>query len=67
MHGEGTGYEIHELRHAHASWLLQGGADLVTVRDRLGHSNIAITSRYLHSLPDAGDRALSALSRVLAA
>jgi integrase len=63
---EGTGYTVHDLRHAHASWLLQGGADLLTVRDRLGHSNISITSMYLHSLPDAGQRALSALDRMLA-
>ena len=62
----GTGFTLHDLRHAHASWLLQGGADLIAVRDRLGHSNINITSRYLHSLPDAGDRALAALDRVLA-
>jgi integrase len=64
---EGTGYTPHDLRHAHASWLLGNGADLVTVRDRLGHSSIAITSKYLHSLPDAGDKALCALDAALAA
>jgi len=28
----------HDLRHAHASWLLAGGADLQMVKDRLGHA-----------------------------
>ena len=31
---------MHDLRHAHASWLLAGGADLKTVMDRLGHAQI---------------------------
>jgi integrase len=35
-----TGVRIHDLRHAHASWLLAGGADLKTVMDRLGHTQI---------------------------
>jgi integrase len=55
---------LHDLRHSNASWLLAGGLDLVSVRDRLGHSNISVTSRYLHSLPDAGDRAMEAMDRI---
>ena len=31
---------IHDLRHAHASWLLAGGADLKSVMDRMGHAQI---------------------------
>ena len=53
----------HDLRHAHASWLLAGGADLKTVMDRMGHSQIQTTQKYLHSLPDADDRALTAFQR----
>jgi hypothetical protein len=45
---------IHDLRHAHASWLLAGGADLQVVKERLGHASIATTERYLHSLPNYG-------------
>ena len=57
---------IHDLRHAHASWLLAGGADLQVVKERLGHASIATTERYLHTLPDADDTALDALDRVRA-
>jgi integrase len=55
---------VHDLRHAHASWLLAGGADLKTVMDRLGHAQIQTTQKYLHSLPDADDKALAAFTRV---
>jgi integrase len=54
---------MHDLRHAHASWLLAGGADLKTVMDRMGHSQIQTTQKYLHTLPDADDRALTAFQR----
>ena len=54
----------HGMRHAHASWLLAGGADLQTVKERLGHGSITTTEKYLHTLPDAGRAALSALDNV---
>jgi Phage integrase family len=51
---------FHDLRHAHASWALAGGADLKAVMDRLGHAQITTTQRYLHTLPESDDQALSA-------
>jgi site-specific recombinase XerD len=54
---------VHDLRHAHASWLLAGGADLQVVKERLGHGSIKTTERYLHTLPDADDAALAAFER----
>jgi integrase len=59
-----VGLRVHDLRHAHASWLLAGGADLQVVKDRLGHASIVTTERYLHTLPTADETALDALSRV---
>ncbi|MCW2940301.1 MAG: putative Tyrosine recombinase xerD, partial [Actinomycetia bacterium] len=38
------------MRHAHASWLLAGGADLQVVKERLGHASISTTEKYLHTL-----------------
>jgi hypothetical protein len=32
---------------------------LSTVRDRAGHWNISVTSRYIHAIDDAEDDALS--------
>jgi integrase len=55
---------FHDLRGAHASWLLAGGADLKVVMDRLGHRQITTTQQYLGSLPDAGERALAAFESV---
>jgi integrase len=55
---------MHDLRHAHASWLLAGGADLQVVKERLGHASIATTERYLHTLPTADDTALDALAKI---
>jgi integrase len=59
-----AGLRVHDLRHAHASWLLAGGADLQVVKERLGHASIVTTERYLHTLPTADETALDALSRV---
>ena len=42
----------HKLRHAYASRLLQTGADIMEVRDLLGHSSVATTQVYLHTDPD---------------
>jgi integrase len=56
--------KMHGLRHAHASWLLAGGADLQVVKERLGHGSISTTEKYLHTLPDADDTAVDAFARI---
>ncbi|WP_181449210.1 tyrosine-type recombinase/integrase [Nonomuraea aridisoli] len=60
----GITVRIHDLRHAHASWLLAGGADLQVVKERLGHASIATTEKYLHTLDDADETALDAFSKI---
>jgi integrase len=54
---------VHDLRHAHASWLLAGGSDLKSVMDRMGHAQITTTQKYLHTLPDADAKNLDALTK----
>jgi integrase len=58
------GVTMHGLRHAHASWLLAGGADLEVVRERLGHARLSTTAGYLHTLPNADETALTALGKI---
>lgn len=55
---------VHDLRHAHASWLLAGGADIQVVKERLGHGSIVTTQKYLHSLPEADDAAVDAFAKI---
>jgi site-specific recombinase XerD len=55
---------VHDLRQAHASWLLSGASDLKSVMERMGHAQITTTQNYLHTLPDADTKNLTALGRV---
>ena len=55
---------MHDLRHAHTSWLLAGGSDLKSVMDRLGHAHIQTTQKYLHALAEADQRNLDALDKM---
>lgn len=41
---------FHELRHTHASHLLQNGIDIKTVQERLGHANPSMTMGYTHQV-----------------
>jgi integrase len=42
-------FRLYDARQTFASKLIQRGADVETVRELLGHSDIRITMRYVHS------------------
>lgn len=57
---------IHDLRHTHASWLIQDGQSLFSVSRRLGHSSTDMTDRiYGHRMPDALQGSADASERAL--
>jgi site-specific recombinase XerD len=43
----------HQLRHAHAVELAREGVPLIVIHRQLGHSNLGITSVYLHGIDNA--------------
>ena len=55
---------MHMLRHTFASELLATGADLLMVRDLLGHADVATTERYLHRLKTHDQRTRAAVAKV---
>ncbi len=57
---------LHNLRHAHGSYLLQRGVSLKVVQSRLGHSSAAFTLQtYAHVLAGMESQAAVAVSEML--
>lgn len=70
-HGLTKSPRIHDLRHTHASWLIQDGVSLFTISRRLGHASTRTTEQvYGHLMPealqagaDATERSISGFAR----
>ena len=57
----------HCLRHSYATWLLDAGVSIQTVRKLLGHASISTTQIYVHSNSDQDRIAVDRLEVLLAA
>ncbi|MGO8870760.1 MAG: tyrosine-type recombinase/integrase [Acidimicrobiales bacterium] len=61
-----TGVRFHDLRHAHITYLIAAGVDVVAVAARAGHAQPTMTlSRYGHALPTSGDWAASVIGGLI--
>lgn len=59
----GVTCSLHQLRHAHATELINDGVSLTTIRKRLGHQNMQTTLRYAELFDAEADAELRAWRR----
>lgn len=60
------GFSIHDIRHAHATALLQAGIPVKAVSRRLGHADVMTTMRvYAHAMPQDEQAAVDAINAVV--
>lgn len=57
---------IHDLRHSHASWLIEHGYPIQVVSERLGHSNTQMTLNvYAHLYPNKQTELAESIDKLL--
>jgi integrase len=57
-----SGLRFHDLRHTFATRLIEAGADIITVKELLGHFSVQMTERYTHSRSEQKVRAVELLA-----
>ncbi len=60
----GVACTLHQLRHTHATELINGGVSLPTIRKRLGHKNLQTTLRYAEQADETVDAEIRAWRRL---
>ena len=58
-------YTPYQVRHTHASWLIDQGVDLARVQYRLGHGDLQATTRYVKILDEEDPKAAEVMSAML--
>jgi integrase len=58
-------YSPYQVRHTHASWLIDQGVDLARVQYRLGHGDLQATTRYVKVLDEEDPKAAEVISAML--
>lgn len=57
-------FDFHTLRHTHATMLLEAGASLFDIKERLGHTKIEVTQRYVHNTDLQRERTTQILNSI---
>lgn len=58
-------FRVHDLRHTHATWLLEKDVNIKVVSERLGHASVRITlETYSHVLKTMQDKAVDTLNQI---
>lgn len=57
---------IHDLRHSHASFLIELGCNVLLIQERLGHENIETTMQtYAHLYPNKQEEIVGQINKML--
>ena len=57
---------LHDLRHSHASLLIEKGFSIVAIKERLGHENIQVTLQtYSHLYPNKQEEISATLESII--
>jgi integrase len=59
------GKKFHDLRHTFATMLLLNGANLIQIKELLGHSSVKITEMYLDALPKSKQEIVNKIDYLL--
>ena len=59
------GKRFHDLRHTFATMLLLNGANLIQIKELLGHSSVKITEMYLDALPKSKQEIVNKIDYLL--
>jgi integrase len=58
-------YTPYQVRHTHASWLIDQGVDLARVQYRLDHGDLQATTRYVKILDEEDPKAADVIPAIL--